>query len=107
VDSKTLNLLLIGAGIYAFTLIMGVARKIPDALTSVGEAIGSGLYDFFHPDPTGEMLFYTVRFPDGQWHTVPSKTVGSNGRFKFLDGITYQLLERIGEVGRNRYAVKV
>lgn len=104
-DNKTLNLLLIGAGIYALSLIMGVARKIPDALTSVGEAIGSGLYEFIHPNAVGETRFLLVTFPDGQRHSVPSSTVGSNARFKFTDGNTYDLIVRKSD--GFKYAIKV
>jgi hypothetical protein len=104
VNDKTLNLLLIGTGIYALSLIMGVARKIPDALTTVGEAIGSGLYEFFNPKSEGETRFYLVTFPDGQRHGIPSSTVGSNGRFKFTDGKIYQMLV---DQTKGKYAVKV
>lgn len=106
-DSKTLNLILIGLGAIIALKVISAAKVIPDALASVGEWVGSGLYDFFHPG-TFEALYYTVRFPDGKFRAVPSKTVGSNGRFKFTDGITYQMIvEKDRPTGPNKYAVKV
>jgi hypothetical protein len=69
------------------------------ALASAGEALGSGLFDLFHPDPVGEVLYYSVKFPDGSTHAVPSRSVTSAGRFVNRnlspnypgDGLTYQL----------------
>lgn len=73
---------------FAAALIAGgvwVYRKldaVPKALNAAGAAIGGGLYEFFHPDPTGEKLFYVVNFSNGK-HAIPSSTVDSAGRFTF------------------------
>lgn len=61
------------------------ADKVVDKLTQTGEKIGSGVYDFFHPDVVGETIFYTVQFPgpvgDGLKHSVPSRSVNTDGVF--------------------------
>lgn len=59
-----------------------LTAAVSDALASVGSAVGSGLYDFFHRDQVGETLFYTVRFPDGVKHSIPSRSVDNAGLFK-------------------------
>lgn len=76
----------IGVGIYVAFQLLDAGKKAKDALNSAGEAIGSGLYDFFHPDTVGETVYYTVTFPprpigDGQRHAVPSRSVNANGVF--------------------------
>lgn len=81
--------------------------KAKEVLKDLGSAIGSGLFDLFHPDQTGDMLFYTVKFPDRSQHSVPSKSVSSTGRFN-RDGVQYQLLVDKGITsGVNKYAIKV
>lgn len=71
----------IGVGLYLALKVVGIIEATGSVLKSSGEAIGSGLFDFFHRDQVGEMTFYTVMFPDGQKHTVPSRAVDSNGFF--------------------------
>ena len=68
----------LAAGVY---LLTRATSKVADALTDAGSAIGSGLYDFFHPDQLGETTFYVVTFPDGQRHSVPASKVDSSGVF--------------------------
>lgn len=74
------------------------AKSVSNALTSTGETIGSTLYDWFNPNPVGETLFYTVIFPDGSKHAIPSGAVSNrqfinsgNGVNYAGDGLTYQL----------------
>lgn len=99
-----------GGAYYLYRTATGVSR----ALTSAGEAIGSGLFDLFHPDQVGETLFYKAKFPDGKFHSVPSRAVNADGIFlnKNLapnypgDGRKYRLLvDRSITVGENKTAV--
>lgn len=113
-DRKTL-LLLAALGIAGFYLYRQFGA-LKDTLRTAGEAIGSGLFDLFHPDQVGEMLFYKVRFPDGQFHSVPSRAVRPDGTFLNRnlapnyagDGKVYRLLidKRI-TVGENKTALPV
>lgn len=99
----------IGIGAYALYQAIQGLSNVKDKLASVGEAIGSGLFTLFHPDPVGETLFYTVTFPaspigDGQRHAVPSRSIDMNGRFilqEFFGLKRWQLLT--GKDGK-RYA---
>lgn len=76
-------------GAYLVYRITGAAYQAADAvvdkLTDTGSKIGSGVYDFFHPDVVGESVFYTVGFPkpvgDAQKHAVPSRSVAEDGTF--------------------------
>lgn len=84
----------LGGLFLAYKVVSGVvtvAGAGAKALTSTGEAIGSGLYDMFHKDPVGDATYYIVQFPDGQRHQVPSRSVDSSGLFKNSgDGYVYQ-----------------
>lgn len=112
---KTENLITIGVvavGAYFVYRAIQEAANVKDKLADVGSAIGSGLFDFFHPDQVGETIFYSVTFPklpigDGQRHAVPSRSVSSQGQFTlpaFFGSKRWQLL-----VDKNgmKYAVKV
>ena len=95
-----------GVAYLAYQAVSTVA-SVKGALNSLGSALGSGLYDLFHPDQTGEMLYYTVQFPDGERHAVGSRTVDGSGRFTW-GGRRYQLLVDKGvKKGVNKYAVPV
>lgn len=78
-DLKNLGILaaLAGGAVLAYRFY----SDAKGALTTAGEAIGSGLFDFFHPDQLGETTFYIVTFPDGVKHSVPSRSVDANGLF--------------------------
>ena len=71
----------VGAGAYLAYRTIGAVGKVPAALKSAGEAVGSGLYYWFNPDTFGETTMHIVRFPDGQKHSVPSRAVDSTGTF--------------------------
>lgn len=51
------------------------------AIQTSRDALASGLYAVFGPTLKNESLFYSVRFPDGQIHSVPSMAVASDGSF--------------------------
>jgi len=80
-----------GALVYAIAKVTGAAGATGRALSSVGSAIGSGLYEFFHPNAAGESLYYTATFPDGSRHAIPSSAVNSSGIFT-RESVRYQLL---------------
>lgn len=90
----------IGGGAYLLYQLFTTVRSGAQALNDAGTAIGSGLYDFFHRDPLGETLYYTVTFPDGSRHSVPSRSVDNAGLFRNSgngvnyagDGETYRLV---------------
>ena len=94
----------IGAGLYLAWKTYSGLSAAADVLANTGSAIGSGLYDFFHPDAVGETLFYTVNFPDGSRHSVPSSVVAGDGWFRNAhltpnyagDGRTYRIVKRKG-----------
>jgi hypothetical protein len=58
------------------------ASLIPAVLTSTGEAIGGGLYDWFHPADGAQETDYYVQFSNGAFY-IPSNTVDTNGLFTF------------------------
>lgn len=92
----------IGVGLYLALKVVGIIEATGSVLKTSGEAIGSGLFDFFHRDQVGEMLFYTVMFPNGQKHAVPSRAVSRDGLFRNSnlsstyagDGKMYRILVR-------------
>lgn len=71
---------IIGVG-YIVLKTLGLISSAKEALTETGGAIGRSVYDWFHPDTVGEKINYTVKFPDGSFHTVGSLTVGNDGTF--------------------------
>lgn len=79
--------LVTGIGEGATAIVKGVGT-LP---RTIGEAIGSGLFDLFHPDAAGESLYYTATFPDGARHAIPSGSVDAGGRFSYA-GLRYQLV---------------
>lgn len=93
-DPNTLLILaaIAGGGI-ALARVLNLGARAKDKLQDIGEAISSGLFDFFHPNAAGELLYYTVQFPDGKTHAVPSQSVNAAGQFTWrMDGKRYQLL---------------
>lgn len=104
--------LVAGGAFYLYRTFAGVSR----VFTTAGEAIGSGLFDLFHPDQVGEMLFYKAKFPDGKFHAIPSRAVNADGIFLNRnlapnyagDGRKYRLLvDKSISVGENKTAVPV
>lgn len=91
-------------GYKIYSTVSGAADVVSGALNSTGSAIGSGLYDFFHPDQTGEMLFYTVTFPNGERHAIGSREVDSSGRFTY-NARRYQIVTKKGT--SQKYATPV
>ncbi len=71
---------IIGVG-YVALKALGFIGSVKSGLNEFGSAVGTTLYDWFHPNEVGEKLFYIVRFPDGQFHSVPSLTVANDGTF--------------------------
>lgn len=90
-----------GLAYLGYKVFAGVSA-VKGALTSTGEAIGSGLFELIHGDEVRRALApnLIVRFPDDQLHQVPSVAVDSSGRFVNRnlapsypgDGRTYQLV---------------
>lgn len=68
------------------------------APAALGESIGGGLYDVFHPaENIGPDTFYTVNFPDGSRHSVHATDVSKDGVFQYgTDQTIYQLVTRQG-----------
>jgi hypothetical protein len=98
-----MNLLLVlaigGVALYAVNQLTGIGKNIAGGFRNAGEALGSKLFDLFHPNPVGETLYYTVEFPDGRRHSIPSGTVNADGVFTWVgnsvqqgDGRRYRLL---------------
>lgn len=50
---------------------------------TAGEAIGSGLYDFFHPSEGGASVTYVFTFPDGSKGAVNNTDVDGAGNFTY------------------------
>lgn len=114
--SKTQDFVLLGAialvGYVIYNLVTAAkagvaavgagAQAVSSALTSTGNAIGSGLYSLFGPSDAqtlGETTFLTVSFPDGK-HAVPSSAVNPDGSFIWTgypsgtqQPVTYQLVK--------------
>lgn len=104
---KTKDWLLLGAlgfaAYYAYKKFTGAAAL----LTSAGEAAGGAVYELFHPDTVGETLFYTVSFPGGVNHAVPSRSVATDGTFTY-QGTNYRLMvDRTKATGINKVAVPI
>lgn len=72
---------LIAGGLYLAFKILNPIQQAGAALVSAGEAIGSGLYDYFHPDELGATMFYVVTFPDNSNHAVDARLIDSDGLF--------------------------
>lgn len=51
------------------------------AIETSRDALSSGLYAIFGPNLKYDPVSYTVRFPDGKSHSVPSRSVKSDGTF--------------------------
>lgn len=109
----------IGVGLYlaleTFGLLKTVASAGAAAYSSARDAVASGLYDWFGPaEEFGDDLFYTVKFPNGQFHTVPASVVSAQGAFRNSnlspiyagDGRTYQIVVQKTNRG-NKVAIPV
>jgi hypothetical protein len=108
---KTDTVLIVGAvgiGLYVIAQAVKGLGNIKDTLNDAGAAIGSGLFNLFHPDPVGETLYYTPTFPDGRRHAVPSRSVSRNGQFTLPEfyGPQRWLLLTSKQDGK-RYAAKI
>lgn len=75
-----------GAGVIG--TLGNVANRISGGtLAAAGESISRY---FFPVEPASENLFYIATFPDGQRHSIPSRSVDQNGFFQ-RDGVRYRL----------------
>lgn len=106
---NTKDLLFLGLAATGVYLVYKFVNKAGDTLTATGEDIGSTLFDWLNPDPTGEMLFYTVTFPDGSRHAIPSRSV-VNGIFQNTgNGVNYtgdgQMYQIKNDAAGNHYAI--
>lgn len=77
-----------------------IAGEAAQAVVNFGGKVGSVVYDIVNPAPAGEMLFYTVNFPDGSRHAIPSGIVSTGGFFEYA-GNRY----RLGMMDGKRIAV--
>lgn len=75
------TLALAAAAVYVVYKIFSGIGTVAGAVTNVGQAIGSGLFDFFNPDPGGVQTLFNVTFPDGSRHAIASNIIGSGGGF--------------------------
>jgi len=62
-------------------------------------AVGGWIAGLLSSDDAGESLYYTVTFPDGARHAIPSLSVAANGTFTYA-GKKYLL----GHTGTTRVA---
>lgn len=83
------RVLLYGAilvGGYVVLKALNIGKKVGDAITSTGGAVGRAAYDLFHPS-AGERAFstqYLVWFKDeGLTHSVDSLDVNQDGFFMY------------------------
>jgi hypothetical protein len=88
-NSGLLKLALVLGSAYAVYWI--ITRALPQLgvavagkLSEVGESIGGGLYEWLHPNASGTMVYYTITFPNGSRHALPSDSIGSDGRFDYI-----------------------
>lgn len=76
---------------------------------SAGEALGSGLYSFFHPNETGSSTTYLFTFPDGSKGAVDSSQLDGAANFTYSGGnATWKgkQLQLITKADGTNYAVK-
>lgn len=111
-DAETRKLLLYGGlavgGYFVVTkLFSKAAGAVGDAFEAAGSSVGETLFNFFNPDPTGEMLFYMVNFPDGSRHSIGSREVSSTGIFTYAlpGGQAKRWQMKINSTGKTKYAV--
>lgn len=74
-----------------FSGVSSAASAVGTATTAAGNATGGALFDLFNPGAAGNLVYYTVNFPDGSTHTVPSNIVDGNGYFTYA-GNNYVLI---------------
>lgn len=94
-----IKLALIGGGIYVvYRVYQGIASGVSSAVgtvgaatTAAGDTIGGALYNFFNPNPAGNMVDYMATLPNGRNTAVPANTVEANGQTT-INGVTYQML---------------
>lgn len=81
---KILTWVAIGGVAYIVYKTLSIGSSIKSGLNEAGSAIGLTLYDWIHGENAGigETTFYSVYFPDGKFHAVPSLSVDSMGVFK-------------------------
>lgn len=95
------------AALLAVALVYSLKQSkkfIDNALQSPRDALASGLYRLFGPDEEfGDSLYYTIGFPDGSRHAIPSSSVQKNATFQYQN-MWYQML--MGKDGK-RYAAFV
>lgn len=101
---KYLPYLLAGAGLYLVFKLVKAGSEASQILTNTGSAIGSSLYDVFHPDQLGEMVFYTVTFPDNSRHAIGSRDVGADGSFTWA-GERWRMVTKANDPNKMKFAV--
>src|SRR3990172_8060305 len=58
-------------GYQVYSTVKGATDVVSGALNSLGSALGTGLYELFHPgEGTKYSLQYRVKFPDGKDHYI-------------------------------------
>lgn len=105
---KWLTWVALGGVAYVVYQFVSTASAAKDALNSVGSAIGTGLYEVFHPSDGQRVVSPTIsfRFPDGTVGAVEAVDVDKDGRFTyFRTGRRYQLMKKAGDT--KTYAVPV
>lgn len=98
---KLLPWFAVGVGVVLVSRLLNFGKSAADALTETGEALGSGLYDFFHKSDMGEMNFFVATFPDKTRHSIPAGAVTEDGFFANSnlapnykgDGMRYRLVK--------------
>lgn len=88
-DIENLSMIAIGGAI--LYMIFKASKTVKDTIASAGqflsntgESIGGSVFDIFHPNAAGDLLYYTVNFPNGVRHSIASSLVDSNGQFDFV-----------------------
>lgn len=82
------KLALVAGGAYAlyWFFTSGLAKiggAVGSAVTQVGASIGGGLYEWLHSNAAGDLLYYTITFPNGSRHAIPASDV-HNGEFDYI-----------------------
>ncbi len=79
---KTSDWVMLGALAGVAYIVYEILNSTNAALSSVGNAIGSGLYEAFNPNAAGQLEFYTATFPDGSSHAIAAGLIQmSTGTF--------------------------
>lgn len=72
---------LAAAAAFVVYKFFSAASAVGGAITSAGQAIGSGLFDFFNPSAGGVQTIYNVQFSNGQKHAIAANTIEADGTF--------------------------